>query len=80
MPAFSWGIDVPDRQAVISGSGDDLFTLAYIRGSDVTLDQIVAIAERIIGSKFNAIYDNLEDLKQGKVTPLAERKNGGDGT
>ncbi|RSL53855.1 hypothetical protein CEP53_007604 [Fusarium sp. AF-6] len=43
---------------------------SFISGSDVTQNQIVAIAEKVLGEKMTVTYDSLEDLKAGKVTLL----------
>ncbi|KAM6506703.1 hypothetical protein FSOLCH5_013678 [Fusarium solani] len=43
---------------------------SFISGSDVTQNQIVAIAEKAIGDKMTVTYDTLEDLEAGKATVL----------
>ena len=43
---------------------------SFISGSDVTQNQIVAIAEKALGDKLAVTYDSLEDLKAGKATVL----------
>ncbi|RTE70672.1 hypothetical protein BHE90_014926 [Fusarium euwallaceae] len=43
---------------------------SFISGSDVTQNQIVAIAEKVLGDKMTVTYDSLEDLQAGKVTLL----------
>lgn len=89
---FPWAFDFPSRRAVVSGTGNEPFTMTYskdlalfvarlidedewpewsfISGSDVTQNQIVALAEKALGDKLAVTHDSLEDLKVGKATVL----------
>ncbi|EEU37358.1 uncharacterized protein NECHADRAFT_51335 [Fusarium vanettenii 77-13-4] len=89
---FPWAFDFPSRRAVVSGTGNEPFTMTYskdlalfvarlidedewpewsfIGGSDVTQNQIVALAEKALGDKLAVTHDSLEDLKVGKATVL----------
>jgi nucleoside-diphosphate-sugar epimerase len=49
---------------------DEWSEWSFISGSDVTQNQIVAIAEKAIGDKLAVTYDTLEELKAGKATVL----------
>ncbi|UPK95236.1 hypothetical protein LCI18_006171 [Fusarium solani-melongenae] len=49
---------------------DEWAEWTFISGSDVTQNQIVAIAEKAIGDKLAVTYDTLEELKLGKATVL----------
>ncbi|CEN60435.1 hypothetical protein ASPCAL02875 [Aspergillus calidoustus] len=42
----------------------------YLSGSDITLNELVAHAEKIRGSKIRVIYDPVEKLERGDVTLL----------
>ncbi|KFY70879.1 hypothetical protein V499_08901 [Pseudogymnoascus sp. VKM F-103] len=41
-----------------------------IQGDRLTLDEVVAVAESVKGSKFDVTYSSVEDLKAGKITEL----------
>ncbi|KAM0549492.1 hypothetical protein ACHAPJ_009308 [Fusarium lateritium] len=91
---FSWGLDVPNKRAVIPGSGNDKFSTTYskdiarfvaaildlkswprqsvLSGSDTTFNEMLAIAERIVGAKFDVIYDTEDNIKTGDVTLLTD--------
>ncbi|KAM5349727.1 hypothetical protein ACJ41O_006232 [Fusarium nematophilum] len=45
---------------------------SIVSGDDITFNEIVAIAERITGDKFNVAYDSLDMLKEGKATLVSE--------
>ncbi len=45
---------------------------SIVSGSDTTFNEMVAIAERVTGDKFNVAYDSLEDLKAGKAKLVSE--------
>lgn len=46
--------------------------VSIVSGSDTTLNDMVAIAERVTGDKFNVTYDSLEELKSGKATVVSK--------
>jgi hypothetical protein len=48
----------------------------WIVGDKVTFHQILAAAEKARGVKFKVVYDGLEKLRNGEVTPIpANRKH-----
>lgn len=51
---------------------DEWPEVSIVSGSDTTLNEMVAIAERVTGDKFNVTYDSLEELKAGKATVVSK--------
>jgi nucleoside-diphosphate-sugar epimerase len=47
---------------------------SWIVGDKVTFHQILTVAEKARGVKFNVTYDSLEKLRNGKVTPIPANK------
>jgi dTDP-D-glucose 4,6-dehydratase len=43
---------------------------SLVSGSDASLNQVVALIEKALGSKLDVARDSAEDLKAGKVTDL----------
>ncbi|KAJ3538027.1 hypothetical protein NM208_g6085 [Fusarium decemcellulare] len=44
--------------------------LGFLSGSDISVNELIASAERIRGSKLNVVHDSVEKLEKGDVTVL----------
>ncbi|KAF9872797.1 NmrA-like family protein [Colletotrichum karsti] len=44
---------------------------APVSGSDVTFNEVIALVEKTLGSKFEVIYDDVDKLKRGEATVLS---------
>ncbi|KAF4462918.1 hypothetical protein FALBO_10266 [Fusarium albosuccineum] len=60
-------------------SSDKWPEISVLSGSDITFNQLLAIAERIRGSKFDVKYDSIEALEKNDATLLQAGYGGGGG-
>ncbi|EWY85991.1 hypothetical protein FOYG_10655 [Fusarium oxysporum NRRL 32931] len=73
LKTFRWLLDMEKGIAVIPGSGNEKFTWpqhGFLSGSDISVNDLMEIAERIRGSKMEILYDPVDKLGQGDATLL----------
>ncbi|ROT36480.1 nmrA-like family protein [Sodiomyces alkalinus F11] len=56
---------------------DEWPELSIISGSDTTLNELIAIAEKVRGTKFDVVYDSQEKLERNEPTMLVHEAHGG---
>ncbi|KAF3492215.1 uncharacterized protein GIQ15_01732 [Arthroderma uncinatum] len=52
---------------------------SYVGGDDLTFNQLLSLAEEIVGTKFEVSYDPLEKIKKNEATPLPQSEGVGYG-
>ncbi|KAH9238381.1 hypothetical protein K456DRAFT_1746484 [Colletotrichum gloeosporioides 23] len=45
---------------------------SIISGTDTCMNELVSLAEKVTGDKFDVVYDPVEDVQKGRATPVFE--------
>ncbi|KAI8717649.1 NmrA domain-containing protein [Fusarium sp. LHS14.1] len=77
--SLTYSVDVAKFVARTLESSDKWPETSIVSGSDMTFNQLLAIAEKIRGCKFDTKYDSLESLEKNEGTLLQVGYGGGGG-
>ncbi|KAI8668084.1 NmrA domain-containing protein [Fusarium keratoplasticum] len=77
--SLTYSVDVARFVVRTLESSDKWPETSILSGTDITFNQLLAIAERIRGCKFDTTYDSLEALERNEATLLQVGYGGGGG-